>query len=165
VKPRAGKKAHTIQVINKRRSWWLVTGDAIDIRAELHVVTCYDQRQGEERVKPIPLFRGDPFIIPHRRRFGRLPKLSEFIFDVKNQNGVQPDLENRMKEDEAIRFRVYARDSFSNYGKIFTLYYQKRKSRWWERPRDWLARFLPEDAKPPYPIIDCRTARKIHPRG
>jgi hypothetical protein len=95
-KPHAGKRAHAIQVINKRKSWWLFTGDAIDIRAELHVVTDYEE--GNEHVTNIKgLVRHDPLIISHRHRFGRLPKLSEYIFDVN-----EPNLEDKMKRAVAL---------------------------------------------------------------
>jgi hypothetical protein len=137
-----GSYRSTIQVLNKRRYWWIVTGDAIDIRAELHVVTRYDR--GKETTKKIPMAQSNPLIIPHKRRFSRLAGSSEYLFDVTKQ----ADLKKALTGGVAIRFRLYARDSFSNYGRIFTRYYRnKDKLRWWER----LIRFLRRE--PLEPII------------
>jgi hypothetical protein len=80
-KGHAGQVRPTIQGLNRRKFWWFVTGDAIDIRAELHVVTYSDR--GRETTRSIGLVRANPLVIPHRKRFGRLPGLSEYIFDIK----------------------------------------------------------------------------------
>jgi uncharacterized protein (TIGR02246 family) len=157
-KPRPGKEAYTITVINKRKWWWLVTGDAIDIHAELQVVTKYDDRGTEFVNPPITFVRHNPLVIPHRRRFGRLRGLSEFTFDVSREDekgNIQPDLEGEINKGCALRFRVYARDSFSNYGKIFIRCYQTGQPRWWER---WL------EPQPLNGVIKCRATSKIQGR-
>jgi hypothetical protein len=127
---RPGKRErYQIKVVNRRRSW-IINADAIDIRAELHLVT--EVNRGAENVVPINLFRPNPLIIPHTRRFRRWNGRSEHIFSV--EYGEETKLSAL-----PIRFRLYARDSFSNYGKVFTQYYRPRGPlRWWEKPiRSW----------------------------
>jgi hypothetical protein len=119
---RTGPPRPTIQVLNKRRYWWIFSGDAIDIRAELRVVTY--SGHGREVVRRIDLVRSDPLIVPHKRRFGSSQGDSEYLFDVKNKSA--SDLRKELIEAESIRFRLYARDSFSNYSKVFTRYYRNR---------------------------------------
>jgi hypothetical protein len=110
-----------IKVINKRRAGRFVNHSAIDIRAELHVVS--RDEGGHQVVNRIELVRHDPLIIPGREpRRNREPGISEYIFQIKLING-RPDLEEKLKSAVGIRFRLYARDSFSNYGRVFTQYY------------------------------------------
>jgi hypothetical protein len=112
---RAGRKdRYQIKVINRRRSW-IVNAAAIDVRAELHIVN--EVNQGAEIVEAIALFRPEPLIIPHISRFRRWDGRSEHIFSAKYGEEVKLC-------DLPIRFRVYARDSFSNYGKVFTQYFR-----------------------------------------
>jgi hypothetical protein len=106
---------YRIKVINKRKYWWIFKGDAIDLRAELHMVTLDDL--GAETVRNIPLVQHEPLIISHTHRFGRQPGRSEYVFRVESAHAAA------MTGEGTIRFRLYARDSFSNYGKVFTQYY------------------------------------------
>jgi hypothetical protein len=120
---------YQIKVINRRRAW-IVNAAAIDVRAELHVVIAVNK--GAEDVKPIALFRPEPLIIPHTSRFCRWSGRSEHIFSITYG-------EEATLSALPLRFRVYARDSFSNYGKVFTQYYAPRGPlRWWEKlVRSW----------------------------
>jgi hypothetical protein len=57
--------------------------------------------------------------------------MSEYIFRIKTRGGLEPDLKIGLKKATAedatarLRFRLYARDSFSNYGAVFTQYWRK----------------------------------------
>jgi Sel1 repeat-containing protein len=134
------KERYQIKVINRRRPW-IVNAAAIDIRAELHVVN--EVNQGAEKVRPISLFRSEPLIIPHTHRFRRWNGRSEHIFSV--EYGEESKLSTR-----PIRFRIRARDSFSNYGKVFTQYYRPLGPlRWWER----LIRFWRRESQLADPIV------------
>jgi hypothetical protein len=113
---RTDANTYKIKVINKRRNWWLFKGDAIDIRAELHFVV--NDHKGAERVNKISLVQDEPLILPHKRHFGRQPGRSEYVFDIASSDAP------KMARLGTFRFRFYAKDSFSNYGKVFTQYYR-----------------------------------------
>jgi hypothetical protein len=139
---RPGKRErYQIKVINTRRSW-IINADAIDLRAELHRVN--EINRGAENVAPIKLFRPNPLIIPHARRFRRWSGRSEHIFSVQYGD------ESKLCPQLPIRFRLYARDAFSNYGKVFTQYYRPRDPlRWWES----LIRFWRTESQIADPIV------------
>jgi hypothetical protein len=142
IRQRQGKrKKYQIKVINIRRSW-IINADAFDLRAELHRVNYVNH--GAENVTPITLFRANPLIIPHTRRFHCWNGRSEHIFSV------QYGEESKLCPQLPIRFRLYARDAFSNYGKVFTQYYQPRGPlRWWEG----LIRFWRKESQIADPIV------------
>jgi hypothetical protein len=76
-----GTREHQAIKVTNKRSRWFFNHDAIDIRAELHLVTRVEEG-GHEHVEPIELVRHDPLIIPQRQRWGREPGASEYIFRI-----------------------------------------------------------------------------------
>jgi hypothetical protein len=82
-----------------------------------------------EKVVSIDLVRCDPLIIRHRPFFTNSGR-SEYIFDVKQEQTVRGkkqnpyDLRTHAQDYDYMRFRIYSRDSFSNYGAVFTMEYR-----------------------------------------
>jgi hypothetical protein len=93
---------------------------SVENRAELHYL-----RAGEagEHVKIIKLLRNDPLVIESRRSGTNIHR-DEFVFWLsESKNTVVSELTDG--NYDRIRFRIYSKDSFSNFGSVHQQYFDK----------------------------------------
>jgi hypothetical protein len=122
--PKGSRVVARIKVINRRRRWFFLRGDALANKAGLHLVKCGPEEE-QETTTNVELFRSEVDTIPHRRFFGKTSR-NEFVFAVKSGY----DLPKRFADGEwdYIRFRIFSKDSFSNYERLYTQRYYKSRS-------------------------------------
>jgi len=122
--PKGSRVVARIKVINRRRRWFFLRGDALANKAGLHLVKCGPEEE-QETTTNVELFRSEVDTIPHRRFFGKTSR-NEFVFAVKSGY----DLPKRFADGEwdYIRFRIFSKDSFSNYERLYTQRYYKSGS-------------------------------------
>ncbi|SRR6266446_8968666 len=115
--------AGRIKVINKRRRWWMWSGDALELKPELHFVRFVEM---SALITPIPVYPDSLSVLPHRK-FIRRSDQNDYVFRVETNYDFATEVAHR--KFEYIRFRVRARDAISNYEGIYIKRYYKEGSR------------------------------------
>ncbi|WP_156434071.1 hypothetical protein [Bradyrhizobium retamae] len=123
--PKGSRVVARIKVINRRRRWFVLSGDALASKAALYLVKRGPEEE-QEITTEVELVRSQVDVIPHRRFFRRTSR-SEFVFSVAKDYG---DLPNRFAAPEwhYIRFQITSKDSFSNYERVYVQRYHKSAS-------------------------------------
>jgi hypothetical protein len=104
-----------VKVINKRRRWGMFDGNALALKAQLHLLKT-------EGIAPL-IYENDDVSILRHRKFFRKSDQNEYIFRVAPNRDLKSDLSK--SEVVSIRFQVTARDSFSNYERMYTQIFHK----------------------------------------
>ena len=114
-----------IKVINKRRRWWIWRGDARGLKAEMDFVT-YDAKDETDKTKEIPVSPAELTHLQHRR-FIRKSRQNDYIFHIPASYHIALVVAER--KFDYMRFRITARDSFSNYEGVYEKRYYREGSR------------------------------------
>jgi hypothetical protein len=123
--PKGSRVVARIKVINRRRRWFVLSGDALANKAALYLVKRGPEEE-QEMTTNVELVRSQVDVIPHRRFFRKTSR-SEFVFAVTKDSG---DLPKRFAAPEwdYIRFQITSKDSFSNYERVYVQRYYKSGS-------------------------------------